>query len=59
MNDMTEKKATLYFLFATFLWGLTFVFIKKALMSVNPYTFIFDRFLLGAVFLALMIPRLL
>ncbi len=56
VNFMTEKKATLYFLFATFLWGMTFVFIKKALMSVNPYTFIFDRFLLGAVFLTLINP---
>lgn len=56
VSVMTEKKATLCFLGATFLWGLTFVFIKKALVSVNPYTFIFYRFLLGAFFLFLINP---
>src|SRR3990167_6995498 len=56
---MSTTRATFYFLFSTFLWGLTFVFIKVALHAINPYTFIFYRFLLGAIFLILINPALL
>lgn len=54
---MSTRKATFLFLFATLLWGLTFVWIKLSLDSINPYAFIFYRFIIATLFLSIIYPN--
>lgn len=52
---MNEKKSTwagsIAILFATLLWGMTFAFIKDAVTTLNPFTFLFWRFAIASIIL--------
>ena len=52
MKNM-RRRAELYLLGITFIWGTTFILIKNALVSIGPYTFLGLRFILASIFLAL------
>jgi drug/metabolite transporter (DMT)-like permease len=46
-------------LVATIFWGMTFAFIKEAVEDLNPYAFNFYRFVIAAVLLIILYPKLL
>lgn len=45
------KKATLILLFVTMIWGMTFPLIGSAVQSVDPFSFVFFRFVFAALLL--------
>ncbi|RPI28141.1 MAG: DMT family transporter [Acidobacteria bacterium] len=45
----SPRSASLWLLFITFLWGLSFVIVKEALEQCGPYWFLFLRFTLAAL----------
>ena len=53
---MTENKATILLLSATFFWGITFFIIQEALASVGVYAFLFWRFFIASI-LALLVTK--
>ncbi|ACM22150.1 membrane protein, putative [Geotalea daltonii FRC-32] len=57
--DSETRRATPWLILTTFLWGGSFVFNKIGFREIPPVTFLFLRFLLAAVMMALVcLPRL-
>jgi len=46
-----NKTASILFLVGTLFWGMTFVFIKEGLESIDVYSFLFWRFFIAGVIL--------
>lgn len=46
---MSEHKATLLLLSATFFWGITFLMVKEALEDIGVFSFLFWRFLIASI----------
>ncbi|MHC5073887.1 MAG: EamA family transporter [Planctomycetota bacterium] len=56
MDSKTKVlKYDLIFLFAAAIWGSTFVAQRVGMEHVGPFTFIAVRFLVGSIFLSLVI----
>jgi len=53
----SRLQAEFYLLGVAFVWGTTFILVKGALGFIGPYTFLGLRFILAAVFLALVSYR--
>jgi drug/metabolite transporter (DMT)-like permease len=45
----SSSKANLYLILITAIWGGTFPFIRDAVAHLDPYIFVFVRFILGAI----------
>ncbi len=48
-----QSTATVFLLFGTLLWGMTFAFIKDAMASLSAFDFLFWRFGIASLFLFL------
>lgn len=53
MRNLKAWQADLLLLAVAFVWGTTFVLVKKALGGITPFTFLAVRFLLAFIFLYL------
>lgn len=52
-----QIRADLWLIFATAVWGMSFVFIKDAVRTMDPYLFLATRFSMGAAIFALLLVR--
>ncbi|NLB18805.1 MAG: DMT family transporter [Syntrophomonadaceae bacterium] len=53
IQNPMRLKAELYLLGAAFIWGTTFVLVKASLYYIGPLSFLAIRFILAAIFIAL------